>query len=457
MTNHIQALKELLSQRSLRHRTISIYVAAVESLLIFYANVRPEDLTFEQISDYVNFLSQRKKVAATTISQNLASFNLFFNALLNKNFDFQVLKPKRAPSIPPEILSPDEVHRLLNLSISDTKNRLVLSLIYSAGLEISQATQLKIDDVDFINKEIKIRNLEGKIIRVAVLAENLIVPLRHYLDQYKPEKWFFEGKKKGTMYSASIAQKVFNKSLKIANITKKVTVRNLKYSYVKHVEMYGVPLQTILQNMGINNTGSLYFYSQMGITNKPLSFSPFDRITHESDSTEIEIKPLEDSFLHIQNGDEKSYLLEALKCLKARAPRAAVIFSWNAAIRNIQSRCLLFDNSILNTALRKHFPKASVSSITDFEDIKDRYVLEATETLGLFDKHEKNVLLGCLDLRNHCGHPGDYVPGDMRVAAFLEDLYKIVFSKPYSAHEQRTQIAEYGRIRSYPEDDGLPF
>lgn len=456
--NYIDTLKEFLSQRSYRPRTIFTYVDVIENLLDFYANVEPEELTFEQVSNFIFYLIHRKKAAPSTVSQNLAAFNLFFNALLNKNFDFQLLKPKRTQSEIPEILSPDEVQRLLT-NIAGIKNRAVLSLIYSAGLEISQALQIKIDDVNFINKKIKIRNSEGDTIRVVVLAENLVSTLKYCLDYYEPEKWFFEGKKKATMYSASIVQKAFNKGLSSVNITKKVTVRNLKYSYVKHTELYGIPLPIILKDMRINNTSSLYLYSHMGLIDEQLSFSPLDRIVHEYGTTEIETKSLENSFNHIQNDNEKSYILESLKCLKARAPRASVVFSWNAAIKNIHSRCLLFDHTLLNTALLKHFRNAqTVKSIDDFESIKDRYVLEACHTLGLFDKSEKNVLIGCLDLRNQCGHPGNYMPDEIRVAAFLEDLYKIVFSKPYPVNQRIGIITvDYDRLPYPKEDDGLPF
>ena len=193
--------------------------------------------------------------------------------------------------------------------------------------------------------------------------------------------------------SASVAQKAFKKYLQRAGIDKQVSLRSLKYSYVKHVEFYGVPLANILKELGITNTGSLQVYAQMGVSDDSVTFSPLDRIVLETSNGHIDLSSLERSFAALQNGDEKSYLLEAMKCLKARAPRAAVVFVWNAAIRNIQYRCLLYKPDVLNAAIRKHYKNApKVETIDDFEKVRERIVLEASQTLRIFSKGEKIFL-----------------------------------------------------------------
>lgn len=453
-TKYINSIRELLTQRKYRPRTVSSYMYALKSLFDFYTDISPDKITFAQISDFISYLLNRKKAAPATVKIYLSAFELFFNTLLSNRYNIQSL---RLPSVPrkiPEILSPDEVICLLNSVILNTRHHLILSLIYSAGLEISQALRLMVDDIDFKNKQIKVRNSNGEIIRVPILANKLILKLQSYLSSYRPKKWFFEGRNKGIPFSSSAVQKAFKKGLLIANIDKKVSVRSLKYSYVKHVELYGIPLPQILKEMGIFSPNSLSFYSQMGVLNTSLSFSPLDRILHESSNMRVDTTSLEKSFARIQNKDEKSYLLEAIKCLTARAPRAAVVFAWNAAIRNIQYRCLLCDLKLLNNAIKKHYQKASwVESVDDFENIRERIVLETSHTLGIVNKREKNVLISCLDLRNQCGHPGTYMPDELRVAAFLEDLYNVVFTK--SSPDSSKAITYYEE--DYEDKYGFPF
>ena len=196
----------------------------------------------------------------------------------------------------------------------------------------------------------------------------------------------------------------------------------------------------------------------MGLSQSNITFSPLDRILHDSGNTQVDTTSLEKSFIRIQNEDEKSYLLEAIKCLTAKAPRAAVVFAWNAAIRNIQYRVLQCDLKLMNNAIKKYYPKSGhIASIDDFENkkITERVVLEASHSLEIFTNREKNVLVGCLDMRNQCAHPGSYIPDDLRVAAFLQDLYKVVFSKPspYASSHISGEIEHYKKFDDYE----LPF
>jgi len=457
INKNLEATRNMLTQKRYSESTISSYLAALRDLFSFYSNIPPDEISFDKVSDYVSYLITRKNAANSTIRIHLAAFNLYFNTLHNRNYAIQSLKLPFEPRKIPEILTIDEVKRLLASAVVNIKHHAVLSLIYSAGLEVSQALRISLSDVDFVDRQIKVRDSKGIIQRTAMLAEILVSQLQYYIDYCRPEKWLFEGQK-GQKLSASSVQKAFKRAQKSASIDKHVSVRSLKYSYVKHVESYGVPLPIVLKELGISNSESINFYSFMGLPNENVSFSPLDRILHESSDERIDISSLEKSFAKLQNADEKSYLLEAIKCLNARAPRATVVVAWNAAIRNIQYRCLKYDSNTLNIAIKKHHPKAPrVEVVNDFEKIKERITLEASQTLGIFSKGEKNNLIGCLDLRNQCGHPGAYIPDELQVAAFLENLYNIVFSKPSPyPSELDLESKKYKKYDTY-EDDGLPF
>lgn len=131
----------------------------------------------------------------------------------------------------------------------------------------------------------------------------------------------------------------------------------------------------------------------------------------------------------ISDAGVKDYLEEALKCLGAGALRATVVFVWTATIRTLQSAAIGKGHAALNAALQKHDQRAkSIVRIDDFSYIKDSVLLLAARDLGLLDKNEKDTLQEALDLRNRCGHPGQYKPGIKKVSSFIEDTVSIVFS-----------------------------
>ena len=131
----------------------------------------------------------------------------------------------------------------------------------------------------------------------------------------------------------------------------------------------------------------------------------------------------------IQNTFIRDYLEEGLKCLQVSALRACVVFVWAAAIRIIQEKLIGSYQTKVNSAIKKHDPKArDIRRLEDFAYIKDSITLLAAKELGVIDKNQKDALEEALGLRNRCGHPSKYIPGVKKVSAFIEDLVSIVFS-----------------------------
>lgn len=130
----------------------------------------------------------------------------------------------------------------------------------------------------------------------------------------------------------------------------------------------------------------------------------------------------------IADAVSRDYVDEAIKCLRAGALRASVVFLWSGAMRILQDQLLTGHSANLNSVLRKHDPKArNVTRVEHFAYVKDKLVLLAAQDLGILDKNEKDTLEEGLGLRNRVGHPGKYRPGEKKVSAFIEDVISIVF------------------------------
>lgn len=125
----------------------------------------------------------------------------------------------------------------------------------------------------------------------------------------------------------------------------------------------------------------------------------------------------------------RGYIEESIKCLQVGALRAAVVFLWTGAIRTLHEKALKKGATTVTTALKKRDPKArAVSQIEHFAWIGDRVFLDATPDMGLLDKGQKDTLVEALSLRNRCGHPTKYKPGEAKARGFIEDLLGIVFT-----------------------------
>ena len=133
----------------------------------------------------------------------------------------------------PVVLSEQEVGRILG-SLDNLKHKCLLMLIYSAGLRISEALNLKLKDLDSKRMQVTVRNAKGKKDRVSLLSKSILPVLRSYYQLYEPKEYLFEGAD-GGQYSARSAQNMFKKARRKAKIKKRATLHTLRHSFATHL------------------------------------------------------------------------------------------------------------------------------------------------------------------------------------------------------------------------------
>jgi hypothetical protein len=143
---------------------------------------------------------------------------------------------------------------------------------------------------------------------------------------------------------------------------------------------------------------------------------------------EHDVSELDKVVNKITNVEIADYIHEAVKCLSVGALRAAVVFLWAGAVREIQRLVISKNTKKVNISILRFDSKArNVKKIDDLSYIKESKLLLVAQDLGIFDKNQKDMLEDSLKLRNKCGHPGKYKPGPKKVSSFIEDVIGIVF------------------------------
>jgi len=174
----------------------------------------------------------------------------------------------------PTVLSEEEVKQIINC-VSNLKHKAILLTIYSAGLRISEAVNLKIADIDSKRKVIIIKDAKGKKDRNSLLSEKLLVVLREYFKQYKPKIWLFEGQF-GGRYSDRSIQNVFRKACIDAKIMKKVSVHSLRHSFATHLLERGTDLRYIQELLGHSSSKTTEIYTHITRKGMEQVKSPLD-------------------------------------------------------------------------------------------------------------------------------------------------------------------------------------
>ena len=136
---------EEMTLRNFAADTQKSYLYAVTRLTKYYGRP-PTQLKQQEIRGYLVYLINERKLASTTMTTVMAGLRFFYQQVLRWDQTHLFLPPRRKSKPLPEILSPNEVARLIDAA-RGPRQRLVLMTAYSAGLRVSELVNLKVQKI----------------------------------------------------------------------------------------------------------------------------------------------------------------------------------------------------------------------------------------------------------------------------------------------------------------------
>ena len=256
--------------------TLENYTRRVALISLHFGRL-PQDIPEEEINEYLAALASNAKTP---------SRSSFKHAVYGLRYYFRHIgQGKRAINLPsikdefrlPVILNRSELRELFNAP-SLLKHRIVLTLIYSAGLRSQEAINLKISDIDFERKTIHIRQSKYKKDRMVPLSAYMAKGLLKYFSVEHPYQWIFNGKEPDGRYSVKGLSWVMRVALKKTGITKDVSLHSLRHSYATHLLEEGVNILTIKELLGHSNIDTTMIYLHVANAPSTLPHSPLDTL-----------------------------------------------------------------------------------------------------------------------------------------------------------------------------------
>ncbi|WP_235973064.1 tyrosine-type recombinase/integrase, partial [Flavobacterium undicola] len=195
----------------------------------------------------------------------------------------------RLPSIKhekklPVVLSKEEVWSLL-VHAKLLKHKILIGLLYGCGLRCMEVRSVRLQDLDFDRKQLKVVQGKGKKDRYVPLSIHLIRGLRKYIEAEKPQDYLFNGQPVGrsggdfdSRYSQRGVQWVIKQVSKAAGIAKEVHVHSLRHSYATHLLEDGMDIMTLKELLGHQNIETTLEYLQIAQLESQQKFSPLDML-----------------------------------------------------------------------------------------------------------------------------------------------------------------------------------
>ena len=228
----------------------------------------------QDLGDYVKYLEDNK-FAAATVSRNIASLKAFYHYMLQvgcvaEDLSEQLKAPKIEKKVP-EIMSPEEVIRLLEQPTGDTpkeiRDKAMLELLYATGIRVTELITLRISDVNMQLGFILCRDrTKERIIPFGAAARNA---LARYLEGTRDA--MLENKASDVLFANCSGQpmsrqgfwKLIKYYAKKAGIKADITPHTLRHSFAAHLVENGADLRSVQEMLGHSDISTTQIYANM--------------------------------------------------------------------------------------------------------------------------------------------------------------------------------------------------
>jgi integrase/recombinase XerD len=180
---------EELQRRNFAPTTIASYLHAVEQFARHF-KCRPDRLNQTHFRSYQAYLLRERKMRPLTVRLHVAALRFFFVKTLKRRYLLDDTPYPKAPQRLPQILSVEEVARVIDAADS-LSHRTMLMVLYSTGMRNAELRHLQVADIDSRRMLIHIQRGKGGRDRYVPLSPALLTTLRVYYRWMQPKTWCF--------------------------------------------------------------------------------------------------------------------------------------------------------------------------------------------------------------------------------------------------------------------------
>jgi len=254
--------------------------AHIRALKDFSAFLRrsPDTATPDELRAYQLHMTDTE-VTPSVYNARITALRFFFGMTCDREDMKKYMQFRTEPRKLPIVLSFEEVSAVLSSAPGPgLKYRAALGIGYGAGLRASEVTNLKVRDIDSDRMLIHVERGKGGKDRDVMLSPSLLVLLRDYWREARPQGWLFPGQSRVEPLSPRSLNRAFNSAKSMAGIKKPATLHSLRHSFATHLLEADTDVRVIQVLLGHAKLTTTARYTHVATKTLRNVASPFEHI-----------------------------------------------------------------------------------------------------------------------------------------------------------------------------------
>lgn len=235
------------------------------------------DIKYDEVKKYLINI-HNKKYKSSSVSRKISSLRTFYgylydNNLINNNIFKFISSPKKEKKLPKYITN-DDINIIFDIpdisTVVGIRNRLIIELLYGTGIRVSELCNIKLNDIDFKNKSIRILG-KGKKERNVFYGTKCNDILNLYLNnsrnillKNKLSDYLIVGtNSNGKMFSTRSVELIINDIIKKASLNKKITPHVFRHTFATHLLNEGCDILVVKELLGHSSIDTTGIYTHI--------------------------------------------------------------------------------------------------------------------------------------------------------------------------------------------------
>ena len=315
----LDSIRKMMRVRGYALKTEKTYILWIRNFIRFHRYRHPNEMGDKEVIEFLEHLSLDRNCSAGTQRIALNSLAFLYNKYFNRPLTQMKFKLATKPRYLPTVLTISEVTQIIN-ELSGV-HRLIVEIMYGSGLRVSEALNLRVQDINFEQRILTVRNGKGKKDRTTLLSVNLEQKIkaqiqtsmelqqednlkgvgpsmpdalgRKYPNAFRSSSWMFlfpsttlchhpiNNKLCRHHLHHTVIRKALKKVTTRLNFHKRVTCHTFRHSFATHLLEAGTDIRTVQELLGHSDVKTTQIYTHVIGQHYAGTASPLDRISQK--------------------------------------------------------------------------------------------------------------------------------------------------------------------------------